>query len=196
MALVRRTVRLSGAFEPARPVDGPTRFSPRHPQMRRHRRRIRLVPRHTPERPLGRNRHLRNARTRHLHAAPRHSPARTRIVRSTVVAVVHRTLAKAGHHRCRIPARTRVSQRPLPSRTRPQELLGLQHRRVFRAGTVVLVDQPAERDAHRRAPASRSRYRSDSRRGLQPHLRRQRTRANRVMARPRQRQLLPPDSRR
>ena len=105
-------------------------------------------------------------------------------------------LQNTRHHRRRIPAGPRVPQRPLPRREGPAQLLGLQHRGVLRAGAVVSVDASPQRNAHRRAATACGRHRSDSRRGLQPHLRRQRARPDRLVARARQRELLPPDSRR
>ena len=67
------------------------------------------------------------------------------------------------------------------------ELLGLQHARLLRAGAALSVERKSERNPRAGAASASGRHRSDPRRGLQPHLRRQRTRADAVDARLRQR---------
>ena len=101
-------------------------------------------------------------------------------------------------HRCRAHAGAPVRQRRLPRRTRPVQLLGLQHHRVLRAAQRLLRggqlgEQVPEfksmvRALHEAGP------RGDPRRRLQPHRRGQPPRPDAVVPRHRQRQLLPADS--
>ena len=94
---------------------------------------------------------------------------------------VDRASARLGITADRTAAGPRFHAGPLPDRARPAQLLGLQHAGVLRARAALsgrAVGSNEMRVAG--APAARGRHRGDSRRGLQPHLRRQRTGADAV----------------
>ncbi len=99
-------------------------------------------------------------------------------------------------HRGRAAAGPPPPQRPAPGREGADELLGLQHARLLRpAGALRRRGQPARRRAGVQDDgpgAARGRHRGDPRRGLQPHGRGQPDGPDAVVARHRQRQLLPP----
>ena len=73
----------------------------------------------------------------------------------------------------------------------PAQLLGLQHARLLRAGAALPRHAVRQRVQGDGRALPRGRHRGDPRRGLQPHRRRQRARADAVVQGDRQRLLLP-----
>ena len=109
----------------------------------------------------------------------------------------HRLHQVARRHLGRAAADPHLHQRQPAARKGPDELLGLQHDRIFRARSA-LRHEPEQTCANSRrwSRASRGRARGHSRRRLQPHRRGQRARPDAVVQGHRQRLLLPADARR
>ncbi len=192
--LVGRAVRLSPAFEPRGPVDGPPRLGARDAEVRGGRRGVRLEHRPAPARVVAQYGDLRDPRARRIDAACRVAPARARHVRVVRASGVHRSPAVDRRDDGRAAARPRVPAAARAREPRAAQLLGLRHGRVLRAGARVSRDAAARRDAHRDPPAACGRHRGRARRRLQPYVRGQRARPDAVVARPRQRELLPADA--
>ena len=144
-----------------------------------------------PRRGLGRDGDLRGARQGHDPQPPGdRRPARGHL-RGARLAAGGRAPGEARGDDDRADADPGVLRRPQPGREGPLELLGLQHHRLLRPGAAL----PDARRRHRRVQAhgaadARGRHRGDPRRRLQPHRRGQPARADAVVPRPRQRQLL------
>lgn len=194
--LVRRAVRVSRAFESRRPVDGPARLGARDAEVHRRRRGVRLEQRPAPVRAVAQHRDLRDARARCVDAPAGAARAGARHVRGARASGLRRSSARARRDDGRAAARACVPAAARAAEPRTAQLLGLRHGGVLRARAVVSVDAAARRDAHRDPSAACGRHRGRARRRLQPHLRRQPARADAVVARPRQRELLPARARR
>ncbi len=102
-----------------------------------------------------------------------------------------RSPAAPRRHRRRADAGPRLRGRPAPARTRPEELLGLQHHRLLRARHALLRHRPHQRVQDDGEDAALRGHRGDPRRGLQPHGRRQPDGPDAVVPRRRQRLVLP-----
>lgn len=191
VSLVRRAVRLPAAFESRGFVDRPARFGARDAEMRGRRRGRRLEHRPPPVRAVARYGDLRSPRARRVDAARRAARAGTGHVRRARLPRVHRSPARTRRDERRAAAGARVHARARARQSRAVQLLGLRHRRVLRARALVSRDAPARRDAHRDPPVARGGHRSAARRRLQPYVRGQSARPDDLLARPRQRELLP-----
>ncbi len=139
----RLAVRLPRRLGPRRPVDGPPRQRGGHAEMRRDRRVLHLGRRPPPAPPLVGARRLRGAREGHDGAASRRAGAPARHLCRPVVAPGHRAPAEARRHGGRAPAGARLRRRPPAARGGAQQLLGLQHHLVLRAGAALPVERLA-----------------------------------------------------
>ena len=125
---------------------------------------------------------VRAARAR-LHAAPSRRPREpARLVPGSRLRAGDRAPEVARGDRGRAPARPRPRRRAAPGRSRADQLLGLQHARVLRPRVALRLRVPAARGGARVQDdgpgAARGRARGDPRRRLQPHWRRQPSRAH------------------
>ena len=137
--LVGRAVRLSPAFEPRGPVDGPARLGARDAEVRGGRRGVRLEHRPAPARVVAQHGDLRDPRARRVDAACRVAPARARHVRGVRAPGVHRSPAVDRRDDGRAAARPRVPAAARAREPRAAQLLGLRHGRVLRAGPAYLA---------------------------------------------------------
>ena len=162
-------------------------------------RRLRLGRRRPPLHAPGRHRALRAAR-QGLHPAPsRCARGLAGHVRGAGQRCGHCPPAAPGHHRGEPAAGAAAHQRAAPARDESQQLLGLQHDRLLLPGPAAGLGRRRPLAA-RRVPrdgqaAACGGHRGDPRRGLQPHRRGRRGRPDPELARPGQRQLLPPAAR-
>ena len=118
-------------------------------------------------------------------------PARARHLRRPRRPGGHRPSAAARHHAVELlPIHAFVQDRHLLEKGL-RNYWGYNTHRLLRARAALPLGRHARRDAHRRAPPACGRHRGHPRRGLQPHRRGQRARADAVVPRPRQCQLLP-----
>ena len=131
---------------------------------------------------------------------PGHSGAAARHLRSADDRAGDRAPEAAGRHRRRADAGASPRARSAPRGTGADELLGLQQRRLLRAGAALRGVAHAGRRGPRvqahGARAARRRPRSDPRRRLQPHRRGQPPRPDAVAQGHRQRVVLPARRRR
>lgn len=190
-ALVRCAVRLSPELLPRRSVVRPARQRTRLPQGRGDGRVVQLGQRCAAQHAVVAHGDLRDARARRIDAARRSAAARARHLCGPGRSGLHRASAGAGCDGGGVVARARLPAGPLPGRARPAQLLGLQHAGVLRAGAGLPVDAHAARDEGGDPAAARGGHRGAARRGVQPHLRRQRAGADAVVPRAGQRELLP-----
>ena len=140
---------------------------------------------------LGGDGDLRGARQGHDQEPPGDRRPARRHLRGPRLAAGGRAPAAARGDGDRAHADPGLLRRPRAGGAGPRQLLGLQHRRLLRAGAAL----PAAGERHRRvqahgAAAARGGDRGDPRRGLQPYRRGQPARADAVVPRPRQRELL------
>ena len=119
-------------------------------------------------------------------AASARARARARHVPRPRASRRHRSSEAARRHGGRAAAGAGVRAGEIPRRQRARELLGLQLARVVRAGAAVRDRRCGRRVQDHGQGAARRRHRSDSRRRVQSHRRRQRDRADAEPARPRQ----------
>ena len=114
-----------------------------------------------PRRAVGRHGHLRGACQGHDRGAPRHARAHPRHLRRPRRPARHRPSGQARRHRGRADAGPGLLRRPPPGREEAAQLLGLQHRRLLRAGAALLLAGRRHRTSSRRwcaactRPASR-----------------------------------------
>ena len=136
----------------------------------------------------------------HVKGFTKRNPAVPEALRGTYAGPGHDAsiahLQAARRHRGEPAAGAPARRRAASGDDGPDELLGLQHDRLLlpRAALRQRHDGAATRDEFRAMVrrAARRRHRGDPRRRLQPHRRGRRTRSDDQLARPRQRQLLPP----
>ena len=101
-------------------------------------------------------------------------------------------LRQLGRDDGRADAGARLRRRPPARRARDAQLLGLQHHRLLRPGPALLRLGQGRRVQDDGEDPALGRHRGHPRRGLQPHRRGQRARADALLPRHRQRGLLPP----
>jgi len=152
-----------------------------------------------PARALERDRGLRGPRARPHQVAPRDPGGPARHLRRPRAPGADRPPALARRHHARTAPDPGDRERAVPPQARPDQLLGLQHPRLLRPGTVLRHPQragawagsgPGRGQGHGEPPP-RGRHRSDPRRRLQPHRGGGWRRPPPVLARPRQHGLLP-----
>ena len=190
-ALARLALRLPDRQPARRPLVRPTRQRPGDAEVPDHRPRPHLGAGPAAPAPLVRDGDLRGARQGHDPQPPGPRAADRRHLRGPGLARRRRAPGEARGDGDRADADPGVLRRPAPGREGAVELLGLQHHRLLRPGAAV----PDAGQRHRRvqdhgAAAARGGHRGDPRRGLQPHRRGQPARADAVVPRPRQRELL------
>ncbi len=166
-----------------------------HPEVRRGRPRLRLGRRRGAANGVERHRDLRGAREGVHPAAPRDPRRPARHIRRTCLRAGTRVLPRARRHGGRAAADPPHRRRGVPPRSRALQLLGLLLDRLPRAARTVRRDGQERRAGTRvqrdgEGPA-RGRDRGDPRRRLQPHGRGKPPRADALLPRPRQPQLLP-----
>ena len=185
------TVRLQGR-DRRRPHVRRARQRTLHDESLRDRPGLHLGPRPAAARAVGEHHPLRSACARPDQALSRAGGEPARHLRGAGERRDHRLPDIARHHRRRAAAGPHLRRRQPSARQGPEELLGLQHDRLLRAG-------PALRGQRRLrlrrvqgdgGPSARCRARADPRRGLQPHRRGQRARSYPVLQGHRQRLLL------